>query len=133
LPEEDATLPIRKWKWNPRRLDEVTYVLIGALALILGAGAVYLNFQQARQADLLARQYQTALRNLRQVQLTLMEAQSAQRGYLATGVEEFLETYYTGMARVEFHLGKLREIGKAIPPSREPVGRVATTGESPVR
>ena len=45
---------MRPWSSRLSSLDEMFYILIGALALLLGVGAVYLNWQKAVQAQIRA-------------------------------------------------------------------------------
>src|SRR5258708_12355365 len=77
------------WQSKLRPLDEMAYILVGALALVLGVGAVYLNWQRAQQADLLALQSRSAVAQIRQLQLTPAEAESGQRGFPLTGGESY--------------------------------------------
>jgi signal transduction histidine kinase/CheY-like chemotaxis protein len=94
-----------------RSLDEMFYILIGALALLLGVGAVYLNWEKGRQADLLARQNRRAVSLIRQFQLTVSEAESGHRAFLLTGEAAFLAPYSLAMDSLEGQMTQLREIG----------------------
>ncbi|HEU0120773.1 MAG TPA: response regulator [Bryobacteraceae bacterium] len=109
---------MRKWMLRLGPLDEMFYILIGALALFLGVGAVYLNWQKAQQADLLARQNRRAVSLIRQFELSLAEAQSGHRGFLLTGEAEFLQPFSRAMESLDGQLILLREMGAA----RGPIG-----------
>jgi hypothetical protein len=109
---------MRKWSSRLGTLDEMFYILIGALALILGVGAVYLNYQKALQADLLARQSRRAVSLIRQFQLTLAEAEAGHRGFLLTGEEAYLAPYTRAMESIEGQMAQLREIGE----THRPIG-----------
>lgn len=108
--------PMRKWSSRFASLDEMIYVLIGALVLALGVGAVYLNWQKATQADLLARQNRRAVGLLRQFQSTISEAESGQRAFLLTGEAEFLVPYTRAMESVDGQLTQLRELSQTHAP-----------------
>jgi len=99
-----------------RPLDEMINILIGALALLLGVGAVYLNWQKAQHAELLAVQSRQAVGLLRQLQISLSDAESAHRGYLVAGSGTFLTDYTSAMGAVEFRIGQLRETAHRIGP-----------------
>ena len=103
--------PMRNWSSRFASLDEMIYVLIGALVLALGIGAAYLNWQKATQADLLARQNRRAVGLLRQYQSTVAEAESGQRAFLLTGEAEFLTPYSRAMESLDGQLTQLRELG----------------------
>ncbi|MBI2687009.1 MAG: response regulator [Acidobacteria bacterium] len=109
---------MRSWMARFGPLDEMFYILIGALALLLGVGAVYLNWQKAQQADLLARQNRRAVSLIRQFQLTIAEAEAGHRGFLLTGEESFLAPYTRAMETFDGQLTLLREMG----PSHGPIG-----------
>ncbi len=100
------------------RLDEMFHILIGALALILGVGAVYLNWQKGQQADLLARQNRRAVGLIRQFQFTLAEAESGQRAFLLTGEAAHLAPFSRAMESLGGQLTHLREMGD----SHAPIG-----------
>jgi signal transduction histidine kinase/CheY-like chemotaxis protein len=94
------------------------YILIGALALILGVGAVYLNWEKGQQADLLARQNRRAVSLLHQFQTTLSESESAVRAFLVTGEADFLLPYSRGIESFDGQLAQLRDMGQ----SHSPIG-----------
>jgi len=95
------------------------YVLIGALVLLLGVGAVYLNWQKAQQAELQAERSRSAVAQLRQLQLAVSDAGSAHRGYLVTGKEPYLDAYRDAMAIVTLRLTQLRETSHTLAPIAE--------------
>lgn len=101
-----------------RSLDEMFYILIGALALLLGVGAVYLNWEKGQQADLLARQSRLAVSVIRQFQLTISEAESGARAFLATGEADFLTPYSRAMESFDGQLAQLKELGE----THRPIG-----------
>lgn len=109
---------MRSWMSRLRPLDELFYILIGALALLLGVGAVYLNWQKGIQADLLARQNRRAVSLIRQFQLTLSGAESGTRAFLLTGEAKFLVPYARAMESLDGQLAELREMGQ----SHRPIG-----------
>ncbi|MFN0102359.1 MAG: response regulator [Bryobacteraceae bacterium] len=104
-------LPMRSWTSRLPLLDEKLYVVSGALALLLGVGAVYLNWQKGQEADLLARQSRRAVTLIHQFQLTISEAESGHNAFLVTGEEAFLAPYHYAKASVESQLIQLREMG----------------------
>lgn len=111
-------LPMRSWTSRLRPMDEMFYILIGALALLLGVGAVYLNWQKAQQADLLARQNRRAVGLIRQFQLTITEAESGQRAFLLTGEAAYLAPFTRAMENIEGQMAQLRELSQ----SHAPIG-----------
>jgi len=102
---------MRTWTPRLRPLDEMFYIVIGALALLLGVGAVYLNWQKGQQADLLARQNRRAVSIIRQFQLTISDAESGSRAFLLTGEAHFLAPYTRAMESLEGQMVQLREMG----------------------
>lgn len=115
---------MRSWSSRLGGLDEMFYILIGALALLLGVGAVYLNWQKAVQADLQARQNRRAVSLIRQFQLTIAEAESGSRGFLLTGNDQFLPPFSRAMAGLEGQLAQLRETGQAHRPIGARIGEI---------
>lgn len=118
MPVTRHNRPMRSWLARRGSLDEMFYILIGALALLLGVGAVFLNWQKGQQADLLARQNRRAVSLIRQFQLTLSEAESANRAFLLTGETAFLPTYTRSMESIEGQLAQMREMGE----THRPIG-----------
>src|SRR5258708_26522626 len=112
------------WQSKLRPLDEMAYILVGALALVLGVGAVYLNWQRAQQADLLALQSRSAVAQIRQLQLTLAEAESGQRGFLLTGEESYLAPFTRAMQTIDQQMAQLRETGQTVLPIGERYGQM---------
>ena len=103
---------MRSWTSRLRSLDEMFYILIGALALLLGVGAVYLNWEKGQQADLLARQSRRAVGIIRQFQMTISDAESGSRAFLLTGEAQFLAPYTRAMESLEGQMVQLREMGE---------------------
>lgn len=108
-------------QWRGRPLDEVGYVLIGALALTLGTGAIYLNWQQAQQTSLQASQTRQAVGTIRQLLVVLYRGETGQRGYLLTQQQSYLEPYERAAAQIPEILNYLHLVGEQQPPVRDAV------------
>lgn len=106
---------MRSWKAILRPLDEMFYILIGALALVLGILAMYLNWQKAQQVDLLAIQTRRAVGSIRQLQHMMQEAEAGQRGFLLTGQEVYLDPYRKTLSELDPLLAQLKDLGQSIP------------------
>ena len=108
-------------QWRGRPLDEVGYVLIGALALTLGTGAIYLNWQQAQRTSLQASQTRQAVGTIRQLLVVLYRGETGQRGYLLTQQQSYLEPYERAAAQIPEILNYLHLVGEQQPPVRDAV------------
>lgn len=108
-------------QWRGRPLDEVGYVLIGALALTLGTGAIYLNWQQAQRTSLQASQTRQAVGTIRQLMVVLYRGETGQRGYLLTQQQSYLEPYERAAAQIPEILNYLHLVGEQQPPVRDAV------------
>jgi len=120
---------MRSWSSRLGSIDEMFYILIGALALILGVGAVYLNWQKAQQADLLARQNRRAVSLIRQFQLTIAEAEAGHRGFLLTGEDSFLVPYTRAMETLENQANQIREMGQTHRPIAARLGQIESLAQ----
>jgi len=107
--------------WRGRPLDEVGYVLIGALALTLGTGAIYLNWQQAQRTSLQASQTRQAVGTIRQLLVALYRGETGQRGYLLTQQQNYLDPYEKAAAQMPEILNYLHLVGEQQPPVRDAV------------
>lgn len=108
-------------QWRGRPLDEVGYVLIGALALTLGTGAIYLNWQQAQRTSLQASQTRQAVGTIRQLLVVLYRGETGQRGYLLTQQQSYLDPYERAAEQMPEILNYLHLVGEQQPPIREAV------------
>lgn len=108
-------------QWRGRPLDEVGYVLIGALALTLGTGAIYLNWQQAQRTSLQASQTRQAVGTIRQLLVVLYRGETGQRGYLLTQQQNYLDPYEKAAAQMPEILNYLHLVGEQQPPVRDAV------------
>jgi signal transduction histidine kinase/CheY-like chemotaxis protein len=108
-------------QWRGRPLDEVGYVLIGALALTLGTGAIYLNWQQAQRTSLQASQTRQAVGTIRQLLVVLYRGETGQRGYLLTQQQNYLDPYEKAAAQMPEILNYLHLVGEQQPAVRDSV------------
>jgi signal transduction histidine kinase len=104
-----------------RPLDEVGYVLIGTLALLLGTGAIYLNWQQAQRTSLQASQTRQAVGTIRQLLVMLYRGETGQRGFLLTEQQSYLVPYQRAAAQMPEILERLHQLGEQQPAVREAV------------
>ncbi len=110
--------------WRGRPLDEVGYILIGALVLTLGTGAIYLNWQQAQRTTLQASQTRWAVSTIGELRAALYQAEAGQRGYLLTQQQSYLDPYQRAMARIPEILNRLRLVGEQRPPVADAVREI---------
>lgn len=108
-------------QWRGRPLDEVGYVLIGALALTLGTGAIYLNWQQAQRTSLQASQTRQAVGTIRQLLVMLYRGEAGQRGFLLTEEKGYLVPYQEAAEQLPKILERLNLLGQQQPAVRERV------------
>lgn len=102
-------------QWRGRPLDEVGYVLIGALALTLGTGAIYLNWQQAQRTSLQASQTRQAVGTIRQLLVMLYRGEAGQRGFLLTEEQGYLVPYQEAAEQLPKILERLNLLGQQQP------------------
>jgi len=108
-------------QWRGRPLDEIGYVLIGALALTLGTGAIYLNWQQAQRTSLQASQTRQAVGTIRQLLVMLYRGEAGQRGFLLTEEQGYLVPYQEAAEQLPKILERLNLLGQQQPAVRERV------------
>ncbi len=107
--------------------DRIVGSFLIAIALLLSVAVlVAVSFQQMnRQKDWVAHTYEVI--NLLQGVLSGMkDIQSAQRGYLITGVESYLDPYKEALPQVSRDMGTLREL---IGDSRQQSDRLTELGD----
>ncbi len=87
-------------------------IAFGMVFAILLANALisYLNIRRLRTTDDLVRHTNEVLTELNAVFVTVLNAETGQRGYLITNEELFLEPYTSGVAQVEERLHSLAEL-----------------------
>lgn len=118
MPEEAPTIwrdekkPSR-WGWQGRPLEEMVYVLIGTLVLLLAALAIFWNWKQAQQTQLLAQHTREATGTIRRLILVVQQAEAGQRGYQLMLDGNYLDPYQKAMAELPKVLEALRGISKA--------------------
>jgi len=115
-------------QWRGRPVDEVGYVLIGALALMLGTGAIYLNWQQAQRTSLQASQTRQSVGTIRQLLVMLYRGEAGQRGFLLTEEKGYLVPYEEAAEQLPKILERLNLLAQQQPAVRERVreiGRLA--------
>ncbi len=108
-------------QWRGRPLDEVGYILIGALVLTLGTGAIYLNWQQAQRTTLQASQTRQAVSTIGELLAALYQAEAGQRGYLLTQQQDYLDPYEKAAAQMPEILNFLHLVGEQQPAVRDAV------------
>ncbi|MBS0017893.1 MAG: CHASE3 domain-containing protein [Arthrospira sp. SH-MAG29] len=94
------------------KINQVIYLGFGAIFLLVGISSLGSEWQQKNQAqsfELVVRTYEIKL-NLQDIQKTLVDAETAQRGFIITGDEDFLEPYYSAKRQIQSDLESLSKL-----------------------
>lgn len=95
--------------WNIRNKILGGFAL--ALAALLAVGLVAgQNLKQLLASTEMRRQTNVVVLTLTQLQSSLLDAETAQRGYVITGFEDHLEPYHAGVRRADAQLRELRRL-----------------------
>lgn len=97
------------WRIFIMKINQVIYLGFGAIFLWVGISSIGSEWQQRNQAqsfELVVRTYEIKL-NLQDIQKALVDAETAQRGFIITGDEEFLEPYYSAKRQIQSDLDSL--------------------------
>jgi PAS domain S-box-containing protein len=101
----------RKQKWEKSRhfFAKVAsgFVLASAILAIVGVVS-HQSHSQVLQGTVLEAQSQQVLLDLTEILSFLADAETGQRGYLITGKEQYLDSYYTGVQQISQELKDLR-------------------------
>jgi signal transduction histidine kinase len=117
--------------WDAEKRAGAAFALTLALIALLAVLSCGRTLELARLDARLADSYQT-LAVLQEVLSTLQQAQTAERGYLLTGEDRFLEPYYRARARVPEGLGQLEALAADHPDDRGLAGLLAQQAASEV-
>ena len=101
----------RKQKWEKSRhfFAKVASGFVLASAILAVVGVVsYQSHSQVLQGNVLEAQSQQILLDLTEVLSLLTDAETGQRGYLITGKEQYLNSYYAGVQQISQELKELR-------------------------
>jgi CHASE3 domain sensor protein len=111
--------------WDAEKFARVAFAVTLALIAALALLCCHRTLDLARLDVQLADSYQS-LAALQAVLSTLQEAQAAERGYVLTGEERFLQPYYQASTRLPDGLSRLQELAADNP---EEQGRVLLLAE----
>ena len=89
-------------KWNVGTKLGTGFGLCGVLMLVLAVAGYRSTSTSLERARWVAHT-QEVLRNLSGLLSFLQDAETGERGYIITGIEDYLEPYKTGIAQVEAH------------------------------
>ena len=104
-----------------RKLEVVCLPLAVAVVILIG-GIVYQNGQAFRQARILEKQAEAAIRDLDSLRTELVDAETGQRGYLLTGGDQYLDPYSQALGQIRDTLTSLKTDvfeGAALPRTQE--------------
>jgi len=104
-----------------KKLEILSLPLAVAIVILIG-GIVYQNGQAFRQARILEKQAEAAMRDLDSLNAQLVDAETGQRGYLLTGGDEYLEPYNQALGQLRDTLARLKTDhfeGRNLPQTQE--------------
>ena len=104
--------------------------LIVVLAILASGWAALDQVRAAREADDRARQTVTVLRQIGELKIALLSAETGQRGYVLTGEEAYLEPYKRALLSVHSTLDALETLIADTPVQRERLDQVASLADA---
>jgi CHASE3 domain sensor protein len=105
----------RLWRRIPLRVQGKTLVILPLLAITISAVlALFGNHQRANIQDDIQRHFQM-VRNLNEVVISMVNAETGMRGYLLTRRNEFLAPYATASQKIPSAMSDLRALAEAEP------------------
>jgi signal transduction histidine kinase len=117
---ESPTSALQRWleAVPPRVL--LTLLVTAAISMIVLAISE-LAFTEIESSRMAARQVSDARVQLSQLRESLLQAESAQRGYLITADERYLKPFDGAVEHTRTALGELQRLGALLPQLREPL------------
>ena len=91
------------------RANSLLFAVLAAI-MLLAAAATWDRFEAARSARGWALHTYGVLDTIRDLNLSLQEAEDGQRGYLLTGDEQYLAPYRASIGRVAIQAGELHRL-----------------------
>ena len=88
----------------------VGWVGLAIILLVIMAASSYRAIQQFIETSRWVEHTHEVLTRIENVLSTLKDAETGQRGYLLTGIEEYLEPYHGAVARIEEQIKQLRDL-----------------------
>ena len=129
MPSATNNTPGRTTLRSLKQQVDLGWTLLALFALILTALVGYWNWQRVSQTNVEAIQMRIALGTLRQILLTLDDAETGQRGFLLTGKGEYLGPYLRAAANIEKELNQLAAHWP-VPNDRDRVSQLARVARS---
>ncbi len=93
--------------------------ILALLILLLVAAASYRSASRSAQAFSAASRTERRMDMLEELLLALIDVETGNRGYVATGSEPFLEPYESGLVRAQTTLEKLRLLFRTDPQQQQ--------------
>ncbi|TVU52595.1 MAG: chemotaxis protein [Arthrospira sp. PLM2.Bin9] len=94
------------------KINRVIYLGFGAIFLLVGISSLASEWQQRNQDQsfkLVVHTYEVKI-NLQELKKTLVDAETAQRGFIITGDEDFLERYYSANTQLQSYVDSLSKL-----------------------
>jgi PAS domain S-box-containing protein len=104
--------------------------LVVALAILAGGWAAVHQVRAARMATGRARQTLAVLRQIGELEIVLLSAETGQRGYVLTGEEPYLDPYKRARESVRPTLDRLKKLVSDTPSQRERLDQVGSLAEA---
>jgi PAS domain S-box-containing protein len=110
-------------KWSLQQRANIGFGLVLLLVFIIGA-AVYQNAQQLIDSNREVTHTLDVLRELTRTLSTIIDAETAQRGYVITGDESYLEPYNVATASINGEIDQLRTLTADNPTQQQALDRL---------
>jgi signal transduction histidine kinase/CheY-like chemotaxis protein len=99
MAEPSRSFPARRLYQTLKASSELPWLIMCALALVIVIYLSLSDWQQVRLANEQAKISDESLRQLGELHAAILEAEASQRGYLLTGIDDYLEPYQQAKRR----------------------------------